>query len=514
MLSVFSKLSSYLNSLVEADPTLAVQEARKLVLDGPNRLNMMSLRAATLVNAGASLGRQDAIDEGLELYRELHDLYPTANITYNLANGLVEAANCGANDSEWIDHQEQTRAYRAEARRCYWRVLQDVDADAELRTQAWTNIANLFAKTYRLSEAHDARLSALKVDPTNGVAAYCAALDLMWLFNRGGCSELTHMEAVMLARQALRNKDRIVQYAGASVAAKVEALASQLSDPPSRSHHTDPFIRWVEEERLTLAPAVELVEPSLGKLDWLTLPGILEREPAMGSRPPPLFAMFNMLKSDFLLARDLAWRASNESVWPKTGQYADTLDYAMYGPGTSALILAHRTALDLLDKVAVTANHYFDLGKAPDKVYFGKLWRDTADKNTGVSPLANKVELLIRAGVYAMYGLVELADDYDGRDGILRSHKDLRNSGTHRFVVLHDFGDFSRTRQAPEIEHLNNSDFIDEALRALRVARSAIQMLALAISQHEEILREQTDGIVETLIVPDHHWIRGADEEL
>lgn len=513
MLSVFSKLSSHLNALVDAAPTIAVQQAREIDLDGPNRINLMALRAATLVNAGASLGRQDAIEEGLELYRELHGLYPTANITYNLANGLVEAANCGADESEWVDHQEQTRAYRAEARRCYWRVLQDVCADVELRTQAWTNIANLFAKTYRLSEAHDARLAALKVDPKNGVAAFCAASDLMWLFKRGGCSELTRMEAVMLARQALRNKERIVQYAGASAAAKVEALASELSDPPSRPEHTNPFIRWVEEERLTLAPAVELVEASLGKLDWLTLPGILESEPEVGSRPPPLFAMFNMLKSDFVLARDLTWRASDESVWPKTGQFADTLDYAMYGPDTSALILAHRTALDLLDKVAVTANYYFKLGLAPNKVSFGRLWRDSADKKTG-TPLTKKVEVLIRAGVYAMYGLAELAEDYDGIDGILRSQKDLRNSGTHRFVVLHDLGDPSQARQAPEIEHLNRSDFIDGALRALRVARSAIQMLALAISQHEEILRKQTDGLIGTMIVPDHHWIRGEDEEL
>lgn len=511
MLSVFSKLSSHLNSLVDADPTLAVQEARELVLDGPNRLNMMSLRAATLVNAGASLGRQDAIDEGLELYRELHNLYPTADITYNLANGLVEAANCGFHNSEWLDHQEQTRAYRGEARQCYWRVLQDLDADMELRTQAWTNIANLFEKTYRLSEAHDARLSALKVDPTNGVAAFCAALGLMWLFHRGGYSELTRMEAVMLARQALLNKERIVQYAGARVAAKVEALAGELSDPPSRPEHIDPFIKWVEEERLTLAPTVELVDPSLGKLDWLTLPGILERETDMGGSPPPLFAMFNLLKSDFLLARDLTWRASDASVWPRTGQFADTLDYAMYGPDTSALMLAHRTALDLLDKVAVTANHYFELGLAPKKVSFGRLWRDSADKKTG-TPLAKKVEVLIRAGVYALYGLAELAEDYDGSEGILRSQKDLRNAGTHRFVVLHDFGDPSRARQAPEVEHLNHSDFINETLGALRVARSAIQMLVLAISQQEEILSKQADGIIGTMIVPDHHWIRGEDE--
>ena len=162
----------------------------------------------------------------------------------------------------------------------------------------------------------------------------------------------------------------------------------------------------------------------------------------------------------------------------------------------------------------MTANYYFDLGHPPDKVYFGKIWRVRVDKKLGTSPLANKVEVLIRAGVYAMYGLAELAEDYDARDGILRSQKDLRNSGTHRFVVLHDLGDITRARQTPEVEHINHSDFIDEVLRALRVARSAIQMLALAISQHEEILMQETDGILETLTVPDHHWIRGEDEEL
>ncbi|MFO7073915.1 hypothetical protein P3E18_27125, partial [Pseudomonas aeruginosa] len=95
------------------------------------------------------LQQKDAVEEGLELYRELHSLYPTTNITYNLANALVETAIFVSDGAEWLDHQEQTRAYRAEARRCYWRVVQDEDADVELRTQAWTNLANLLTKTYR-----------------------------------------------------------------------------------------------------------------------------------------------------------------------------------------------------------------------------------------------------------------------------------------------------------------------------------------------------------------------------
>lgn len=513
-LTRFYELSALLNTLLDSDPAEAVAQARKIDLDTPERLNLMGLRAAILVDGGALIQQQDAIEEGLALLRELHSLFTTAGITYNLANGLVATTGNPPCDSSWLDHQEHTREYRAEARQCFWKVAQDLDADPSLRTQALTNLANQFSNSFRLGEAHDARLAALELDPENGVAAIDAAMDLLWLFEQGGCSDLTRIEAVMLAKIAHRHQNRVVQYAGAQAAEQISVFANELGNPPPRSTHTDPFIRWVERERLTLAPAVELVDPTLGKLDWLMLPGILERESGAGGMPPPVFAMFNMLKGDFILARDLAWRTVDDNVWPMTGRFADTLDYATYGPDASALILAHRTALDLLDKVAVAANHYFKLGQSPDKVYFGKLWRGNPDKAIGMRPLARAVEATIRGGVSALYGLVELADDYDNKAGILRAQKDLRNAGTHRFVVLHDLGDPTLSRQAPEIEHHRREQFTREVLRALRVARSAIQLLALAITQHERRLAHETGGLIGSMLVPDHDWIRGRDDEI
>lgn len=513
-LSRYNELHTHLVHLLNTNPALAVTQAREIDIDTPERANWMNLRASILVDGGALTHQQDAIEEGLTLFQELHSLHPTTDVTYNLANALSAAIGSPPNDPGWLVHQERSRVHRAQARRCFWKVGHDVRAEPSLRTQAWTNLANLFSNSLRLGEAHDARLAALEIDPENGIAAYRAARELLWLFEQGGCSDLTHIEAIMLAKVAHRNEERIIEYAGAQAAREIAAFAKKLGDAPPRSPHTDPFITWVEAERLTLAPAVELVDPTLGKLDWLMLPGILEREPGTAATPPPLFAMFNMLKSDFILARDLAWRAVDESVWPKTGRFSDTLDFATYGPDASALILAHRTAIDLLDKVAVTANYYFELGKSPTAVSFSTIWREAKDKLTGVRPLSTKVETVIRKGAKALYGLVELAEDYAGEGGILRPQKDLRNSGTHRFVVLHDLGDPASSRQASEVEHHHREQFTQEVLSALRVARSAIQMLALAITQHEKGLAQRENGLVGEMIVPDHNWIRGREEDV
>jgi hypothetical protein len=497
-LEEFHRLSSHLNDLLDTNPAEAVKQAGDI--DSDAEKFFMSLKAAILIDGGALTGQPQAIEAGIELLRVLRKQHPSADVTYNLANGLIALAGFPPAGPNWVDHQERTKAIRAEARRFFWEVANDADVAPSIRTQAYTNLANQFSNSMRLGEAHDAWLAALQIDPENGVAAAAAARNLKWLYDQGGCSELTHIEAAMLAKIAQKNLDRIREYAGAQAAEHINNLAGAFDEPPPRTLNKDPFLHWVEQERLTLAPAVELVDPTLAKLDWLMLPGIVDRGPDAGLKPPPVFAMFNVLKSDFILSRDLAWRAIDGSAaWPGTGRYGDTLDFAVYGPDASALVLAHRTALDLLDKVAVTANQYFRLGQPPDKLSFGRLWRDKKDKDK----LNEKAEVVMRSPVHSLYGLLELADDYEISGGILYSQKALRNAGTHRFVVLHILGTLSHCRQSPEIEHQLKEPFTQEVLRALRVARSAIQMLALAITQNERQLAKHRTGPIAPLIVPD-----------
>lgn len=334
----------------------------------------------------------------------------------------------------------------------------------------------------------------MKTDPRNGVAAYCAAQSLLWLHSHGCISDATFEQIARLAQIIRINHDQVVSYTGAQAAEKILDFAQKWLEPPTQTACKDPFMRWIKDERLALAPTLEVTDNNLEELDWLTLPAM--RYPlSRFEGTPPIFSMFNVLKSDFILARDLTWRAFDRHHWSVVEGFADTFDGAMYGPDVSAFILARRAVLDLLDKVAVVANHYFDLGEVAGKVSFGTLWRAAPDKITKKRPLRKKVENIIRSGVRALYGLIELSRDYTHNVGILNSHKKIRNAATHRFIILHDYL-FDSYEHHNEIDRHLYEPFLQEALQALRISRSAIQLLVLAIAQNEQTRRETSDEIL------------------
>jgi hypothetical protein len=106
-----------------------------------------------------------------------------------------------------------------------------------------------------------------------------------------------------------------------------------------------------------LSPTIEGLNPSLKRWDSLVIQSFTEPV-GEDCGIPPLFAMFNALKSDFLLARFLAYQSLSDEI-PDSGFYSDTLDYAVYGVQSAMLTLAQRACMDILDKIATATNEYF-----------------------------------------------------------------------------------------------------------------------------------------------------------
>ncbi|MCX5615409.1 LA2681 family HEPN domain-containing protein [Bombella sp. TMW 2.2559] len=491
---------SRLQDLSNRNPEEAIKEARKLTDKySVKYFNLNQMKACTLVNAGSLIQDKNAIEEGLRIFQWCYEQYPSPGIAYNLANGMSAMIGTPPHDVDWLDHQERTRHDRNKIRQYFWKAADGKKFDNTERSIALTNLGNQFSASFRYGDAQDAWFFALKADLENGVAASCAARNLFRLYRQGMGSDATLEQIKRLNRLVRLNKGKLTEYTSQKEADDILNFANLWDEPLAQPSSESSYVQWVKDERLALAPTLEAMNLTSETLDWLCLPDI---RGLISEGQPIIFPMFNMLKSDYILARDLTWRALDGDRWADIEGFASTFDGALYGADMSALILAHRSVLDLLDKISVFINRYFELGENMKGVNFSNLWRVSKSVN-GERPLKDKVVDIINSGVQALYGLVELSGDYNSDNGIFNSHKNIRNSSTHRFVILHDYLLHEEGNSFEEIERYEFVQFQDEVLQALRIARSALQILVLSIKQNEDILSKDSEGLVLTIDVPD-----------
>lgn len=184
---------------------------------------------------------------------------------------------------------------------------------------------------------------------------------------------------------------------------------------------------------------------------------------------PPILAEMNVLKSDFLVSRRLAYEGhigvlegpSQETG--DSGYYVETYDYSLFGTKFSRLTLAQRSALDTLDKTAVVANEYFALGDRPASVSFRNFW------TTKNGHLRSGLVKSPGRGLAAL-ALAELALDME-QGGCYSPAQALRNAGTHRIVHAAVADDTGVTLDSRSRIHV--VDLVDSTIAALQVTRSA-----------------------------------------
>ena len=362
--------------------------------------------------------------------------------------------------------------------------------------QAWINLGNDLHITGRHIEAYDCFLRALPHPVAAGWAA--EALNHSAEFNPRIASSLRGRagELASIAQQ------------GASVVATVvgDAAVEYFANLPTSTERQrdldfaerSDYERFVEEHRLHLSIAADGVDPA--NWDHLPLPTYRVAIEEAEARSPELLAMFNVCKSDLLLARRLVFDGLAVADFADAELYGDTLDYARYGQQVSKLTLGLRSALDVLDKVATAFNHHFSVGLNPKIVSFGTIWRD-AEKGNELRPVVRNE---IHVGNMGVLALVELSTDlYE--NGWLSKRRQLRNVATHHFVVGHDMMS-QPIRSSPATTHLRVDDLGKSAISAVRLGRSALCYLAEAIRRYEDRNRPGVPLAV-PIIYPSHSYI-------
>lgn len=500
-----------LHRMVDTDPTEAVGRARSLkAAEYLPQSEVDAIKGAIFIDAGNVLQDAKIISEGVDLIRTLLKVQPDRmDIIYNLANGLSALAQITKLPiGQWY---LKTSGYRREARLHFESVGQSKTAEFGIMARAKTNQANLLNQSFRWLEAYELYREAIRLDPKNVIAASGAVKVLLRAADRKlGHSKLLKALAARYLRLFREHQSQLGEYGGSRAEKILDELPSDLDVdihwPPDLSN-ADDFTRFVADNNLSLSLTIEGLNPDVRYWDSLSIQSIRE-DLDTPHGVPPIFAMFNVLKADYLAARWLAYQAIR-NLARESGSYADTLDYAMYGIRESLFTLAQRSAIDILDRIAVAASEYLGLKGSPSSIYFWKRWH-VNDGHELKRPLEWQpvIKNEIDKGNTALIALAELAEDI-AVGGYLAPKRTLRNESTHRFVIVHDMGG-SGSRESRYVKHFNVEDFKIQTISALKLVRAALFYFVEMITIHESQL-EREDGLSVPMEVPPHHWIRGDD---
>ncbi|WP_435055028.1 LA2681 family HEPN domain-containing protein [Micromonospora aurantiaca (nom. illeg.)] len=471
---------------VEAATTILsiAAEVESATLSSEEAAAIRFMCSSVLLNAAFDLHDAALLKQGRDLAEQaLAETGPDEPLRfqciYNIANAIVAECDEGllkqAGHDDWvpslIENRLAHRLHLREARSLYFEAASSPSADPHTRSAAYCNLANSLDHSGRWAEAYDFYLRALEEDPRNGNAAGNLA-QLLYSRIQSGTGQLGHMAAVYdkYVTMAKSLREGTLSFAGEGTADRWDAL--NLTESEGHLSHgladsDDDYRHWVAAHRLALSPAVEGLGTDDPHWDGAVI------EVLYGSTAadvmPPILAEMNVLKSDFLVSRRLAFDGivqvaeGPEQKDDDSGYYIETLDHSLYGTQYAKLLLAQRSALDVLDKTAVVVNEYLNVGDRPDRVSFRKFW---TNKDGSVR------ESLIKRPTRALpaFALSELAFDMD-KGGLYAASQDLRNAGTHRIVHA---AFLNATGVTPDSRsRVGLFDLVDSTILALQVTRSA-----------------------------------------
>ncbi|MDC9501696.1 LA2681 family HEPN domain-containing protein [Pseudoalteromonas sp. Angola-18] len=499
------EISEKLLGLIDDAPNQAIHEALQL----SGNISFELLKAAILVDAGAMVKNHNVVLQGVEIFRNAVTNYQdNPELKYNLANGLhALALSTIYKDFSWY---KETEDFRLEARQYFYMAANASNASLDIRSQSFTNLGNLLWSSYRWVEAYDFYTLALTENPRNGVASSGALKMLRYALQQElGDYELLVEEIEYLATHVKENLETIYSYAGGyGVKGIVDEIKDiRTGDRKQPTNECENYENFVVSNNLTLSPTIHSHEHDSKYWDNVNISSV-GADVSGSSSVPEIFAMINILKSDYILARQLFYDASNR-FFNETGNYNDTLNYACYGVNESALALAQRSALDILDKVAVATLSYLGASGAK-RTSFKQAWFKKTKKGKD-EEFNSSISQEIENGNTALLALTEVSRDLSNKIGFLSKKQASRNSSTHRFTVFHDMGEIP-TSPSGCLEHFDYENFLRESLYTLKLARSTVIYFVQMVLIREKRLAAQKDGIAMPLLVPSHEDIRGHDE--
>lgn len=475
--------------------------------------------AALLIDAGGALLQTSLLDEGISRLELLQISKPRSSLrSYFIANGRHLRATLARRVSSPIDVNLLNDLF--EARIEHGKVQADQNADPKLRSQSATNFGNALIETGRWIEALDFFQNAQRIWPRNGVAALREMQCLMGFHNAarsdparfGTYSDLGRLGQRLgeLSKVVEDTYTEIGQIGGEKAVEQARHAVSQIK-PPRTERKTkvgDSFVDFIDRNSLALSLYCSSNQRESGKVDTVAFQSVTD-DNWRSTSVPEIFAMLNIMKADFALARQLFYESrfnDSTTIFRETVKMSDTLDYSIYGVQVSAMCCAQRVSYDILDKIAVAVSGHLKIKKAKRATFDG-FWyeRDECGNKASLNRTIESELMAGNRGLLALYDLHrDTTKDVPEKAGFLRALKDYRNSSTHRFTVLHDETMGIERSSGKLVDHEHVARFEALALSSIKLSRAALFYFCDAINFAEDGRPKFKDGFTLTLDVPDH----------
>jgi len=236
------------------------------------------------------------------------------------------------------------------------------------------------------------------------------------------------------------------------------------------------YREWCLENILYLNPINDMIKHTVSAHDIIHLPDMtfdMEDESIYG-----YLAMFNQLKQEFASARFLYYDSINNENFhfsDKDVSLVNPLSYQEYSYNVEKCKIAFRIMYSLLDKIGFFINKYFKLGINERYVYF----------SNSVQELNTKQSNHYNWSIDSLYWISKEVTGNKINPYSLKMNE-IRNHLEHKFFQVITYGDYECIKDN-DILSMGRAEFQEITLNLIKIVRSSIIALSLAIHRNENI---------------------------
>lgn len=483
---IFQEMSSIDSIINEGGYEQALDYLRNLERENPDSLTIKNKKMGFLIDIGFGLKNREIIEEGLvDLKKMLKNTINTNHkvlLNYNAANGYYSLFSISRNKDimQLVDNKDLQ-----EAKRRLREALKGVEnVGPDLKKRIWTNYGNCLDSIGRTMEALYAYDEALKIDPNFSMAFGNKAIALRFFADISGTYRTAMYIKSYQMLKALTDED-LVRFGGIESKKSFEneikkienlfedrtTLLQNLEHPPYDINNATDFelfyINFCSEHKLFLnfhihednceASIVDPIFPNIASLidDIDTYDNLTK--------------YVNQIKEDYMIARLLLIQSQfNREDFNRITRrttFINTLDYSVFDIYVGLLKSAFREAYNILDKIAIFINGYYNIGLNEGDVQFysKKDHRCIWQKNKKIR------EEIRKSGNISLYALYDIFLDFNSED--YKQFRNIRNALVHRKLIV-----YYSSSSTFDVDDANVSygDMLTLTIKLLQLVKSAV----------------------------------------